>query len=293
MTDNQQNKGMLKILARGAYDTQQLRIQMGNRVVANFRSKLGLQPSDSEEQLDLEGKEILKELRANYDRIADAMGAMSKKKFKGDGVISSYTEFSLLAQYFELDESEKQHFKRLKGVLTDFPIFTEFLDGVKGVGPAMAAVIISEIDIHKARHASSIWKYAGLDVGPDGRGRSRRGEHLVKVAYEDKDGAQQERNSITFNPFLKTKLIGVLGGSFLKSKSPYAEIYYNTKNRLENHAVYKDVSKGHRHNMAIRKMVKLFLVDLYTKWRTLEGLPVSAPYAEAKLGLKHGSESFM
>jgi hypothetical protein len=48
-------------------------------------------------------------------------------------------------------------------------------------------------------------------------------------------------------------------------------------------------SKGQRHNMAMRYMVKMFLIDLYTKWRTLEGLPVSVPYSEAKLGIKHAA----
>lgn len=44
----------------------------------------------------------------------------------------------------------------------------------------------------------------------------------------------------------------------------------------------------HRKNMAIRYMVKVFLKDLWVAWRTLEGLPVTPDYAEAKLGLKHG-----
>ena len=152
----------------------------------------------------------------------------------------------------------------------------------------MQRVIISEIDIHKARYASSLFKYAGLDVAADGRGRSRKAEHLVKVQYTNAKGAQVERNSITFNPFLKSKLIAVLGVSFLRAKdSPYAKFYYDYKHRLESHEKYKDVTKLHRHNMAIRKMVKAFLADLYVHWRTLENLPVAAPYHEAMLGHVH------
>ena len=45
----------------------------------------------------------------------------------------------------------------------------------------MAGVLISEFDIHRARYPSSMWKYAGLDVARDGRGRSRKAEHLVEV----------------------------------------------------------------------------------------------------------------
>jgi hypothetical protein len=38
-------------------------------------------------------------------------------------------------------------------------------------------------------------------------------------------------------------------------------------------------------------MIKQFLVDLHIAWRTIEGLPVSLPYHEAKLGHLHAGES--
>jgi len=41
--------------------------------------------------------------------------------------------------------------------------------------------------------------------------------------------------------------------------------------------------------MAIRFMVKRFLVDLYFAWRTLDGLPVEPEYQESKLGHKHAA----
>jgi hypothetical protein len=168
-------------------------------------------------------------------------------------------------------------------------VFTGFLKGIRGCGTAMSGVIVSEIDITKCKYASSIWAYAGLDVAPDGKGRSRNKDHLVPVKYLDRDGVEQERVGITFNPFLKTKLVGVLASSFLRSGKGgvYAKIYYDYKNRLENHPAHIAKTKGHRHNMAMRYMVKRFLADLYVAWRTTEGLPVFNEYAEAKLGLKH------
>jgi len=293
----------LKTMVRGSYDIQKLRIQMGNRIVGNFKAKLGQAPSRPERELTAEGKEILKAMRESFGKIADGVtsGVPSPKKFKGDEVISSYTELCLFAQYIDLEKHEDQHFRRLGVILKDYPVYNEFLTKVSGCGPAMSGVIISEIDISKARYPSSLWKYAGLDVGPDGRGRSRRKEHLVPVEYTDKDGKPAIRDSITFNPFLKTKLTGVLGPCFLRSgKSQYAEDYRNYKFRLENHATYgskndgkKDddgkqiTSKGRRHNMAIRYAVKRFLVDLHCAWRAIEGLPVSEEYSEAKLGMRH------
>lgn len=327
----------LRVIVRGGYDLQRLRIQMGNRLVGNFKAKLGQAPGASEETLDDESKKMLADLRAVLPKITDMFtlsenpesdeipeevsgedrkaakaGKMIvdlvsirykavtdnrktfpiRSSFKGDPIISNYTELTLIAQYVDLEKQEKQHFRRLENILEDYPIYTKFLSEVKGCGPMMSGVILSEIDIHKARHPSSLWKYAGLDVGPDGKGRSRRAEHLVDRTYKDKEGNDAIRKGITFQPLLKTKLIGVLGPSFLKCKgSKYGEIYYNYKHRLENHAVYKDVSKGHRHAMSIRYAVKQFLLDLHMAWRALEGLEVSLPYHEAKLGMKHGGNS--
>lgn len=282
----------IKTIVRGAYDLQKLRIQMGNRIAGNFKAKLGQEPGEKETGLEAEAKFILADLRQRYKRITDGVTKVTKKNFTGDEVIDSYTEFCLISQYVDLLSSEERHFRNLGHVLKDYPIFNEFLDGVKGIGPAMAGVIISEIDIHKAKHPSSLWAYAGLDVAEDGAGRSKRKEHLIDVEYENKDGELATKKSITFNPFLKTKLIGVLGPSFIKQGSPgYRDLYDGYKHRLENHPAHKEKSKGHRHNMAVRKMIKDFLIDLHGVWRTLEGLPASAPYHEAKLGHEHRKAS--
>jgi len=42
--------------------------------------------------------------------------------------------------------------------------------------------------------------------------------------------------------------------------------------------------EGHLHNMALVKMIKLFLACLWLVWREAEGLPMTKPYAIDKLG---------
>lgn len=282
----------LKTIVRGAYDLQKLRIQMGNRIAGNFKAKLGQRPGEPESELAADAQAILRDLRNRYRRITDGVTQVTKRNFDGDEVIDSFTEFCLISQYVDLLCSEQRHFRNLEHVLQDFPIYTKFLEGVKGIGPALAGVIISEIDITKARYPSSLWKYAGLDVAADGAGRSKRKEHLIDVEYENKEGEPAIKKGITFNPFLKTKLIGVLGPSFIKQGSPgYRDIYDAYKHRLESHPVHREKSKGHRHNMAIRYMVKMFLIDLHAVWRELEGLLAVEPYHVAKLGHKHRKAS--
>ena len=281
----------LKTIVRGAYDIQKNRIQTGNRLVANFKAKLGQAPSEKEDTIDKEGQQVLLNLRRSHKLLTEGVAVFPRQAtFKGDEVISNYTELCLVDNYLELEEQEKNHFRRLGHILKEYPVYNSFLHGVTGVGPAMAGVMISEIDITKAEYPSSLHKYAGLDVAPDGQGRSRKKEHLEDTEYTDKDGEVQIKKGITFNPFLKTKLVGVLGSSFIKQspdKCVYRKIYDDYKHRLENMDAHKEKSKGHRHNMAVRYMVKMCLIDLYNAWRPLEGLPVAPTYSEAKLGKVH------
>lgn len=286
-------KRVLKTQVRGAYDLQKLRIQTGNRIAANFRAKLGQNPGEKME--DAEAKRILAQVKASHKLVASAIADLGKRvtenNFPGNEVISSLVEFNLIENYVALEAQEKEQFKRLGLTLKHFPIYTAWLQDVCGVGPAMAGVLLSEFDIHKAEYPSSLWRYAGLDVAEDGRGRSRRAEHLTDYEYTDTNGEVKTRKGITFNPFLKTKLMGVLASSFLRSKGSdgnvYARIYYGYKHRLENHQAHKDKTPGHRNNMALRYMIKRFLVDLYREWREIEDLPVAPEYSEAKLDMRH------
>lgn len=298
---NSGHRDTIRALVRGGYDLQKLRIQMGNRVIANYKIRLGQRPGMTEEQIDEESQDVLREIRSRYRKLMDALRDKfpKPKEFTGDEVIASYTELCLIQTYVETEDAEKRNFKRVELALDEFPIYVEFLQHVRGIGPMMAGVIVSEFDIHRAKYPSSLWAYSGLDVAGDGWGRSRKKEHLVEREYKSSEGEMKTRVGITFNPWLKTKLIGVLAESFIKLRSPWRSVYDDYKHRLENHAVYGThndknksedavrTSKGRRDAMAKRYMIKMFLIELYKKWRTIEGLPVHPPYHEAKLGLKH------
>jgi hypothetical protein len=389
------NLAVIRTMVRSAYDMQNLRIQMGNRVTASFKQKLGLrQDGMSEKELEKQEKSLLDQLRTSYNRITDAIvvehgediktGKLpTERKFTGDALITHYSELLLVDNYINTLKNEEHHFKDMEKILKKIPVYTDFLEGVRGIGPAIAGIIVSEIDITKSEYPSSLWKLAGLDVVWIGKytddkgkehtirgqeidawyansenidkpilaegkyevhfeavGRSRKDFCLVTKSYINKAGDEAERDSITFNPFLKTKLIGVLGTSFLRAgianvdgkkmggarrlelakeegydpkdyqemdeeqavivylrarghvvvvePSPYAVIYNNYKNRLKNDARHAEKTDLHKHNMAIRYMVKRFLADLYKQWRALEGLIVAPEYSEGVLGKVHG-----
>src|SRR5712691_1681201 len=61
---------------------------------------------------------------------------------------------------------------------------------------------------------------------------------LSKRGYLDKNGDTKVRDSLTYEPFLKTKLTGVLAGSFLRANKgegaqPWRSICDGYKHRIE------------------------------------------------------------
>lgn len=305
---------VLRAMVRGAYDLQQLRMQSGLRLCANFRAKLKAQGADTGDEADAEEAEKKKEsaiklIKAEYRRLTDGITSekgrinMAKLDFTGSPIISSAAEFALVRSYLALETQEASQFRELTGTLEEIPIYSEYLVNVTGIGPAMAGVLVAYLDPKRARHVSSFWKYSGLDVDK-GSGRSRREEHLVEREYIDRNGETKTRLGVTYNPFLKTKCMGVLGPSFLRSGSEWRAAYDGYKNRIVSDPArikitvneWKKLHKkgdvdlkpywtpGRIHTASTRYMVKMFLQELWVRWRMLEGLPVTEPYSVAKLG---------
>jgi hypothetical protein len=161
-----------------------------------------------------------------------------------------------------------------------------------GIGPVIASGLAAHIDVTKAVHPSSVWKFAGLAEGYD---RKVKG---VKLPY---------------NSRLKT-LCWKLGESFVKVSgkegATYGKLYAQFKHeeidknerglnaeaakrelatkKIKEVATKKMLESGklidaHVHSRAKRKAVKLFLSHYWLKGREARGLPVSDPYAIAIL----------
>ena len=159
----------------------------------------------------------------------------------------------------------------------------------------MAAVILSQFDIHRADTVSKLWAYAGIAPGMK-KGKKIKNGKIIETDEMVRGDKLTPGFLSPFNQFLRAKLIGVLGGGFLKSKSPYSEYYYNMKQRYEsmdwgieskNPVDKKKPKAGHQHNGAMRYMIKMFLKDLYVAWRMIEGLNVREPYQVEYLKKTH------
>lgn len=261
------NRETIRTMVRTMYDFQDMRVRMANRLK---KKKDGSDQVNAEE-IDLEDKSI----PVIVEVWQDAMN------------------------------SEKKLAKALEGELKEAEIYTNFLKLVKGCGPLMSAVIISEYDIHKATTVSKLWQFTGLNPGEvrGSKGSGSKKDKTFEVKKTD-DLVRGDRRTpgylSPFNGFLRTKMVGVLASSFIKCGSPYRKYYDDYKARLEQEentvlhvgkeVAWKDVSKGHRDMASKRYMIKMFLRDLYVAWRTLEGLEVRAPYQEEYLGKRHDDE---
>lgn len=323
----------LKTMVMNCYDLQKLRIQLGNRVFQQCRQALGLQSSDREEELDKEKQKLLSSIRKEYRLIADGINecrrnAQKESFFENhNGIIHDFTTFQMITSYEDVLAAELVAFANLKPFVHREPLWHKFLVNIQGLGEAMAGIIIAYINFEEATYVSKIWKYLGIDTVPeDGRGRSRIKAHLVTREYINKEGEKDEKLGLSFNPLLKTKMLGVLSGSFLIHNQYYHRVYSDYKYRL-NHdphragtilmrdgEVFREFSNGmpservqeewlidraqkskggflefpplRIHRMAIRYMIKIFCIDLYMAGRQIYGLPLYDPYQESKLGLR-------
>lgn len=263
----------IRAMVENIYDMQKLRIACGNRIVASFTDlgeKSRNRTSESvKEELDNKTEDDtdkkIKCIMAEYQRITDdyvqtitdrrltdsriEKAIAEAQKGKALEFIGTVYEYRMAENYKSMLKTEEQAVQALATEVKRHPMWARFFDGVTGCGPMMAAVCISYFDIHKAKYPSSFWKYAGLDV-VNGEGRGR--VHTEQREYIDKNGDIQLKNGITFNPKLKTKLLGVLAPCIIKlsrekkeagsteSGKPigYAKMYYDYKDKLDHRVDY-------------------------------------------------------
>ena len=323
--ENEKTKAKLVQLVKNKYDIQKLRISAGNRIVASFNIQMGQKPSSPQEEMSDDGKKLLSVVQKEYKRITDGYiekGTTIKKTIRelepDLEYIKDMTDYLLINTYMKLLEAEKNNIKTLVDIVHQHPLWDAFFKNVKGCGEETAALCIALFDPYKARHVSCFWKYAGLNpvVRIDENGNTYHEANSKKYTelreYVDREGNVKEKKGITYNPTLKTGLLGVTSGSILKAcirseyetddngefildekgnkiptgykiaTGPYANMYCDYKMRqIQKHP---DYSRSHIERMALRWMIRGFVKDLWIAWRELEGLPVTIPYEVEFLG---------
>jgi len=234
----------------------------------------------------------LDELKALIDDREQIMKLFNKMKNQLDAYLRR-TDYLNEATIAFLTEQIKPVDKRLKEVtkkvekemknLAEVSLLVVSAWNVPGVGPITIGYCQVYIDLKKARHVSSLWKYAGLD-GPSHKRYPKKGEST-------KGGGG--------NKALRTALWNMANSQEKNMKGAYRPIYDQVKARLAQSdkivetrntqgvlvkVPWKETTAKHRQNAAKRAVMKHFLADYWYVGRTLAGLPTNPPYAEAILG---------
>ncbi len=208
------------------------------------------------------------------------MGNRLVKEGKEEITITEKAEDTLKSHATEVQDTEKSFAKSINKELKNYPIWSEYLLNVKGCGHVMGGVLISEIrEIQRFETVSKLWSYFGYGLKSGEVQRRKKGEMA------------------NWNSFGKTKLF-VLAECLIRSGNPqYRKLYDDYKHRLQNRKCTSHVGKknlddmgcsdGHRHAMAMRYMIKMFLKDVYMEWYKLEGLTPRPSYQEEYLGHSH------
>lgn len=161
--------------------------------------------------------------------------------------------------------------------LRQIPIYQHFLAGVYGCGPVVAAYLVAEIDIHKSVKISNLKRFCGLAVF-DGRLERR---------------TKGQRNY--YHSGMRTRLYQMMDAMRKNCRksgvtTKYVTIWDDYKHRAA-HMQPEPEKKGKAESKGRWKACDVFIEDLYTVWRALEGLPVWPSYHDGVLrGHKHGGE---
>lgn len=178
---------------------------------------------------------------------------------------------------------------RVAALLKAHPAYPWF-SRVKGVGKENIGKVIGLIDIEKADTISSLWKFAGFAPV---NGKAEKRQKGVKLHYNAQLRSMCWRLA---SSLLRTK--GKFYEYYLKEKDKYQQRFQGEGKHIvpatqlpkEEGKKYEPadmIAEGHVHNMALRKMIKLFLALLWLSWREAEGLPTRNPYPVEYLGHKH------
>lgn len=260
------------------YDFQQVRIASMNRVRDVIRKLV--------EGIKFDEVEAKKEEKKYKKKYTDKELLAMLNKLLVDGKILA-EEYDYIMECWEIMKDAKKLEKKFQNAMKTFiskeAVYNEFLSKIRGIAEILSANLIKEFgDCSKYDTVSKLWAHSGNSVVDGIAPKLRKGE------------------SVSFSPRLRT-LTWKLSDSLMKqNKGVYKDIYNKEKERqlgitydigvLEEKygKPYKkediNISLGHAHNRALRKMRKIFLDHYWCASRELNGLSTEKNYVEGILG---------
>ena len=290
-------------LVHGYYDYQEIRKKCMNRIRDIIRKiDKGIEFNEVEDKQDK--KLYLKEY--SDSKLLKILEKVQKeKKLNKD-------EYEYIRATIDLamrsKKIEKEYKNKMMVFVEEEEIYNQFLKHIKGIAPVITACLVSEIEYcEDFDSVSKLWRYAGMHlVCPEciETVERKNGKAKIPLCTDEKGicpkcgkkGVSEKRRKgcrISHNPRLK-KLVWLITKSFIYQKTPlYYEIYEKEKKRQKDikypkgvlkkrYSGYKEtdtqLSKGHAHSRAKRKVGKIFLQHYWVKAREIKGLKTGKPW---------------
>jgi len=189
--------------------------------------------------------------------------------------------------------------KQVAGALDKFrqsqPI-NAWLDRVHGIGPVLAAGLISHIDIHQAPTVGHIWSYAGLNPTAEWKAGQKRPWNAAlktlcwKIGESFKKFSNNEK-CVYGRVYRERKEYEIRRNDNLDHLELCEQTLHTRKGLTANQKTYYENGRlppGRIDLRASRYAVKQFLSDMHAVWYQMEfGKPPPKPYPIAILGHAH------
>ena len=234
--------------------------------------------------------------------LVDAYYQMQDKRIRSNNQLRQMPDepHEVLGWLAEQSTILENNVKGALDVYSKYHPIGERIRTVVGVGPVIAAGLLAHIDIHKAKTAGALWKYAGLDPSAQWKKGQKRpwnaalkvlcwklGESFVKVSgnkndvygkiYKQRKELEAQRNE---------------SGEFAEQAKAKLE-KFNIGKTTDAYKAYSigKLPPAHIHARATRFAVKLFLSHLQEVWWKHEfHTDPPAPYAMVHQGHAHKIE---
>jgi len=252
---------------------------------------------------DMDTIKYLNYLCKSYDGAVKLMTATSNRI----AALNPAAPLKYQDEYKAMESIKGSYSRKITKYLKFWPIWTEWLEKVPGVGPFVAGNLIM------------LYYYRFVAICPKCGEKLEKKEKTLYCKKCDKsvkgdgvlihdieikdfpmvsswwhymgrhtvDGKMPKRKKGTLNTWsTKGRVIGYhIREQFNRQGADHLYKNFMLKRKIKRERTHPDATKGHRHNMAMNETVKLFLSHFWHIARTIDGKSTEGPYA--KTILKH------
>jgi len=215
-------------------------------------------------------------------------------------------------EIISIERIKDQLGRRIVNDLECFPIWTDWLKYLPGIGPAIAGHLVI---LYYVRFVP-ICEACGHDLvkteATNGQragfrcsecGKPAKGEGILKTRIEEKDfrnisswwhymgchvvdgkKPRKKRGCVSDWSSTGRAVAFQIGEQFIKKPPQHLYRGFYDERRKKRDGTHPEATKLHRLNMARNETAKLFLAHFWEVARTLDGKEVTAPYAETIMG---------